>query len=262
MNLDLDILHSHCWRKTNIAILAKLLSLLIVQSFIYAQIYKAPEIRPARFRESITINGIFDENSWQSATVIDSFYEINPGNMCNPSVRTQVLLGYDNKILYVGFTCYEDTISKIKATTIKNHKTERILGGTNDLVKIYIKPRIDINESYILYVNPLGIQHTNYYKKEWREVYKIKLGWHAAVNITDSCWTVEIAIPFKNLHLYKSIHQEWQIDFWRIRPREFLYEYSWSPHPNGEFSIYSFMGHMTIDEKIYSSKLFGTSCLW
>src|SRR5262245_30080093 len=63
---------------------------------------KATPVRIARFDSAPRIDGRLDDEVWGRATILKDFYQIQPGDNIAPSKPSQVLLGYDAKILKVG----------------------------------------------------------------------------------------------------------------------------------------------------------------
>ncbi|MFH1756020.1 MAG: DUF5916 domain-containing protein, partial [Candidatus Latescibacterota bacterium] len=50
----------------------------------------------------------------------------------------------------------------------------------------------------------------------------------------DFGWVGEMAIPFSSLRFPKQEQQKWRMDFWRNRPRESRYQYSWAAYNRDE----------------------------
>jgi hypothetical protein len=222
-------------------------------SISFAQVLKPPEITIHRLKGSIIIDGYLNEEIWENAAKIDQFYEINPGNMIEPDVKTEVKIVYDDENLYFGVICNDD-ISKLRATRRKPGKAHL----HDDHLEIYINTFIGVEEEYFFSVNPYGNQWDFYaggggrFGESWVE--DIDIIWFADAKIKDTCWTIEVAIPFKSLRFPSADTHEWRLDFRRSRPRNELKRYSWSPHPHGEFSSFSFMGRLYINERLLAKR--------
>ena len=50
----------------------------------------------------ITIDGDLSDEGWKQATVVDVFYEINPGDNVPPPVKTVARIGYDDRFFAFG----------------------------------------------------------------------------------------------------------------------------------------------------------------
>jgi len=209
-----------------------------------AQIYKSPEIIAGKTSE------------WKNAALCSLCYEFEPGNMVTPEVKTEILICYDNEYIYFGGICYENDMSRLRATRRKpgeNHLTD-------DNLMISINTFINVEEEYVFSVNPYGHQYDFYeggggrMGEAWFE--DLDFIWKAGTQIFDSCWTFEIAIPFKSLRFPSTEIQVWRLGLKRYRPRDVDYYYSWDPQPHGVFSSFSFRGRLYINEHLIITKQF------
>ena len=79
---------------------------------------KLAPLRIPRFDRPPVIDGKLDDEVWQQAAELKSFYQISPGDNIAPSQKTEVLLGYDSRFLYVAFHAYDDP-TKVRANLLK-----------------------------------------------------------------------------------------------------------------------------------------------
>jgi hypothetical protein len=63
------------------------------------------ELQPAS--SEVKVDGILDEPAWQDATVIPVRFEWFPGDNLEPPVRTEALVTYGERALYVAFRAYD-----------------------------------------------------------------------------------------------------------------------------------------------------------
>lgn len=56
----------------------------------------------------------------------------------------------------------------------------------------------------------------------------------SAARITDSGWVAQMGIPFTSMRFPDLEEQAWRVDFWRNRPRESRYQYSWAAYDRDE----------------------------
>ncbi len=207
------------------------------------------EISVPVFEASIRLDGFLDETEWQKAAVASNFTELDPREGAKPEVETKVLLGYDEKNLYIGFVCHENDITKVRATT-----TKRDTYTKDDWVQILLDTYSSSKEGYVLMVNPSGSQIDMYARKKGKDMdMTFDLEWQAASIILDEKWTVEIRIPFKSLRFPSASSQCWGVDFGRIRPRESEEYYTWIPHSRNEPSRFPRFGRLFIDNKLSGS---------
>ncbi len=54
------------------------------------------------------IDGKLDDEAWKSAQVLKDFIQTSPGDNVAASKPTEVMLGYDEKNLYIAFKCWDE----------------------------------------------------------------------------------------------------------------------------------------------------------
>ncbi len=193
----------------------------------FAPVFK-PTLAVNRTTTDIDIDGNLDDAGWTSAVRTDRFVERDPGDMVPPQVRTEVLVTYDDKNLYVGFICHDDP-KAIRATM-----AQRDHWGGDDCVIVMIDTYGDASVAYEFFVNPYGVQRDHLWTPTIGEDASFDLIWNSAAKITATGYQVEIAIPFSGIRFPGRDAQEWKMDFWRNRPRESQYQYSWAAYNRGE----------------------------
>ena len=69
-------------------------------------------------KAEISIDGVLDEEEWQTAKKINKFYEVYPYSLREvEDIKTEVLIYEDKKGMYFGFRNYQP----INTMRIKNH---------------------------------------------------------------------------------------------------------------------------------------------
>jgi len=187
-----------------------------------------PKLETSRATGEIRVDGQLDDAVWSTAKRAGNFVERYPGDNTEPSVKTDVLVTYDNDHLYVAFACYDDP-ALIRATM-----TQRDQYGGDDEVVVTLDTYGDAAWAYEFRVNPYGIQKDLLWTKTLGENQGYDLVWESAAHINDSGYTVEIAIPFASLRFPNRDVQSWRMDFQRGHPRESFRLYSWSPNTHDE----------------------------
>src|ERR1044071_9648700 len=64
---------------------------------------KLNPVRAVLFAKPPVIDGKPDDEVWKTAVVLKDFYQIQPGDNLIPENRTEVMLGYDARFLYIAF---------------------------------------------------------------------------------------------------------------------------------------------------------------
>lgn len=172
---------------------------------------RALNLRSARGRLALTIDGITNEQVWFTAPVADSF-DTRAGRLATGS-RTEVRALSDSTHLYFAFRCYDDQPDLVSAV-----KTLRDGGlGIDDAVSVVIDTYRQFDTAATYSVNALGTQNNvvsggSVDKVQW------KGDWQGAAARTDYGWSAEIAIPFKTLR-FDSNASTFGVNFLRYHNR-------------------------------------------
>jgi hypothetical protein len=182
------------------------------------------------------IDGVLDDQMWQSAAVIDQFFQQEPREGAPATERTEVRLLYDPRHLFIAVHAYDSQPSGIVATEMRRD-ANRILDEDN--FQVIIDTFNDSRNGYMFVTSPLGAKleqqiseegqgnvrgTTSNINRNWDGV------WDAAARITEDGWIAEIAIPTATLRFGDSDDQTWGINFMRNirRNNEQVF---WAPIP-------------------------------
>lgn len=187
-----------------------------------------PNLQISKAGQSISIDGELNDPGWISAGKATGFVERYPGDMTEPAVATEAFVTYDNDNLYVAFVCHDDP-EQLRATMCQRDQY-----NGNDEVCLLLDTFGDATRAYEFFVNPYGIQKDRLWSSIAGEDVGFDLVWHSAAQITDAGYVVEMAIPFSSLRFPNQDVQTWKMDFWRNRPRESSFQYSWAAYDRNE----------------------------
>lgn len=193
----------------------------------YVPVYN-PKLKIFRASGPIEIDGELQDAGWRGAAKADNFAEHNPGDQTKPDVDTEVLITYDNANLYVAWLCYDDP-GEVRASFC-----ERDQIFSDDYVILCLDPFGEATLAYEISANPYGIPGDLLYSSSNGEDITYDIIFESAGRITDDGWIVEMAIPFASMRFPKREEQVWRVDFWRNRPRESRYQYSWAAYNRDE----------------------------
>lgn len=154
---------------------------------------KANPVRVAKFAAAPVIDGKLDEEVWKSAQILKDFIQTAPGDNIAASKATEVMLGYDEKNLYIAFKC-RDEPDKIRATVAKR---DDVFGEDN--VRVWLDTYNDRRRAYVLGFNPYGIQQDGIFTEGQGSDYSVDIVMESRGVIEDWGWSVEVKIPFKSL---------------------------------------------------------------
>lgn len=183
-----------------------------------------PELTIRRAAGPIKLDGILDDEGWRGAAMADNFAEHSPGDQTQPAVNTEVLVTYDDKNLYVAWICYDDP-DEVRASFCER---DRIFSDDN--VILMIDTYGEATLAYEIASNPLGIPGDLLFSSAHGEDISFSMIFETRGKITEFGWVVEMKIPFRSLRFPNREDQVWRIDFWRNRPREVRYQYSWAAY--------------------------------
>ncbi len=147
---------------------------------------------------SIKIDGVIDEAAWGTATVIDQYWEFTPDENVEPPVTTQMLLGFDDKNLYVAARAFDPEPSQIRAHLMDRDAVDSLV--QDDYVLLMIDSFNDHRRAFQFRVNPLGVQADalNGYVTGLED-WSWDVLWDSAAKITSDGYMVEIRLPFNQI---------------------------------------------------------------
>jgi TLP18.3/Psb32/MOLO-1 phosphatase superfamily protein/uncharacterized protein DUF5916/cellulose/xylan binding protein with CBM9 domain len=209
---------------------------------------KALPIQIPRIKTGPVIDGRLDDGIWKQAVILKDFYQVQPGDNIAASQPTEVLLGYDEKFLYIAFHAYDDP-NKVRATiTGRDHIDD------DDRVGVVLDTFNDQRKAYQLFFNPLGVQADAVLTEGEGADSSVDLVMESKGAITADGYVVEVAIPFKSLRYEAGEGKAWGVHFQR-RIKHLNDEVdSWMPISRDRSSYLSQGGHLTGIENISQAR--------
>ena len=219
-----------------------------------------------KINDQINIDGKDDELAWSNAIYTDDFIDIEGDKI--PSQKTNVKMLWDDKFLYVFAKLYENHIWGDIT------KRDEVIYYNNDF-EVFINPNDDVFSYGEIEINALGTEWDLFLNRPYRLKGKADSSWDinglkSAVDISgtlndpndlDDYWTVEIAIPLKEIEKLNTSRKDekvisgdvWRINFSRVnwdfeinngvysRKKEngkYLPEYNWVWSPQGIINMH------------------------
>ncbi|WP_027376387.1 DUF5916 domain-containing protein [Kaistella palustris] len=182
------------------------------------------------------IDGILDEEIWQSAKTATQFTERRPNNGMPASelLRTEVKVLYDDTGIYIGAMLYDS-----EPTKISRELTERDNIENDDIFGVTINGYNDHQQSLEFLVLPTGVQCDAKITNDFGEDFSYNGVWYSAVKITDEGWSIEMKIPYSELRFPKTDVQEWGINFLRLVNRtSTIYDWNFVNNKKGSYMLY------------------------
>ena len=219
-----------------------------------------------KINDQMNIDGRDDELVWNNAIYSDDFIDIEGSKI--PSQKTNVKMLWDEKFLYVFAKLYENHIWGDIT------KRDEVIYYNNDF-EVFINPNDDVFSYGEIEINALGTEWDLFLNRPYRLKGKADSSWDinglkSAVDISgtlndpndlDDYWTVEIAIPLKEIEKLNTSEKDekvisgdvWRINFSRVnwdfeinngvysRKKEngkYLPEYNWVWSPQGIINMH------------------------
>jgi hypothetical protein len=160
--------------------------------------------------EAPKIDGIIDDESWNSVEWASDFIENRPDENTPPTEQTKFKIMYDAKFLYVAIRALDKNPKKI----VK--RLSRRDGFDGDWVEINIDSYHDLRSGFSFTVTAAGVKgdefisnNGNNWDGSWNPI------WYTKTSVDSEGWSAEMKIPFSQLRFGKSDEQIWGLQVQR-----------------------------------------------
>ena len=201
----------------------------------------APQIRAARVRGTIAVDGRLDEASWTAAEPATHFTQTDPAEGQPATERTEVRVLVGEDALYIGARLYDRSPDRIKAVLARRDDDVEA-----DEFDVYLDSFHDHLSGVRFRVTPGGATLDGILGSSaqgsdeddtWDPV------WESATSVDSLGWTAELRIPLSQLRYNSTADGTWGIQLYRKILRKG--EESWFAFvPKTEFSGVSRYGHL------------------
>lgn len=207
------------------------------------------QIHIATSANPVKIDGVLNDSVWNTAEKKTDFFLKFPTDEGKPEKKTVVQLAYDDKNLYVAFTCYDSGKSIIQSL-------KRDIGHIdNDGVGLVLDPQNVHTNGFFFFVNALNAQSEDQisFNEDNQLTWSWDNKWFSATQKYTDRWTVEMSIPFKTLR-YPPGKDLWGINFLRVDMKH--NQYSGWTHVPANFKIYNmgYTGSLVWDKPLPSPR--------
>jgi hypothetical protein len=198
-------------------------------------------------RAGISIDGLFDEPAWQTASPVMLKENRSGHTIDDDRISTRVMTCYDDSTLYIGFICSDPDIWTSFTQRDEHLWTEEAVevfidvdDVPNTYVEIEVSPANVLFDSYIVDPQDINIPATATFNLPGiRTAVKIAGTLNVRADM-DSSWSVEIAVPFRDLAMARTKNvtagMSIKVNFFRLDKNQGMASasYAWSP-TNGRF---------------------------
>ncbi|HEU5175113.1 MAG TPA: DUF5916 domain-containing protein [Gemmatimonadaceae bacterium] len=214
-----------------------------------ATVPPSPSLSVLRTTERVAIDGRLDERTWQQATPVTSFTQVEPRDGAAPSQATEVRVAIDDDALYIGVRMHDTDPAGIVA-----HMGRRDANTNSDAFTASIDSYHDHRTAFRFAVNPLGVKwdavtsnDADEGDESWDPV------WDVVTRVDSAGWTAEMRIPLSQLRFSADSSATWGANFERYiqRTGEAV---RWAWVPNSESGFASRFGHLAALGDLASSR--------
>jgi hypothetical protein len=193
--------------------------------------------RTSRAATPIRIDGVLDEEAWKHAAVIPLDWEWAPADNVPPPVRTDCLITYDGRNLYIAFKAYDPDPKQIRAHLMDRDDTDTLI--QDDHVGITLDTFDDERRAFEFRVNPLGVQADAILsEQDGVEDFSWDMIWNSVARVTDEGYVVEMALPLKQLRFPPGGGpQTWGFEAFRSWPRNVRHRIASNPRDRNKGCI-------------------------
>jgi len=157
--------------------------------------------------KSLVIDGVIDDEVWNTVSWGGDFIENDPDENTAPSYQTKFKILYDASYLYVAIRSFDAEPTKIEK------RLSRRDGFAGDRVNLVIDSYYDQRTAFVFTVTAAGVKGDEIATDDgdniddsWNPV------WYTKAMIDDKGWTAEMKIPFSQLRFGKAKEQIWGLN--------------------------------------------------
>ncbi len=164
--------------------------------------------------EKIKLDGVLDEQAWQNADKLPTFWQFFPKDSVKAKYQTEIRLTYDEKFIYIGAKLYSPGNDYVTPSFRRDFRA-----GGNDNVSFLFDTFNDKTNSFLFGMNPYGIMReallynggvvNEYFNLYWDNK------WNGFSKMYDGYWICEIAVPFATLR-FKEGSTQWNFKAYRF----------------------------------------------
>mgnify|MGYP000718611897 CR=1 FL=1 len=151
-----------------------------------------------------------------SAAPVTRFFEVYPGNVRMPPVRTDVRLVYDDRSVYVGIRAHDPNAAVIRSALARRDQSL----ADQDYVEVLLDPLNARQNALLFRTNPHGVHTDGQYDEASRlRDFSSDFDFDVRTSVTAAGWMAEFRIPFATLRHREGSTGPWAFVVYRNWPR-------------------------------------------
>ena len=146
------------------------------------------------------INGILDEETWQTGDWVDDFTQNEPYNGRPASQRTEFKILFDEDNLYVAVKAFDTCPDSIVNRLTRRDEVD------GDLVGIILDSFHDLRTGFLFGVSSSGVKYDQMFTNDGQnQDQSWDPNWWVKTSINKEGWVAEMKIPFSQVRFEKKI---------------------------------------------------------
>jgi hypothetical protein len=231
-------------------ILLLILIILLLLPGVSGQTPEKKHYKAARITMAPVINGILDDESWQTGIWIDDFTQNEPYNGKPASQRTEFKILFDDSNLYVAIKAYDTS-----PDSIVNRLTRRDQAD-GDLVGIIVDSFHDLRTGFLFGVSSAGVKYDQMFTNDGQnQDGSWDPNWLVKTSINNEGWIAEMKIPFSQIRFEKNSGDVWGLELARVLYRKNETTF-WQHIPKDAPGLVHLFGELEGLEQIRPRKIF------
>ena len=217
---------------------------------IYGQTPDKKQYKATRVTSAPVINGILDEDIWQTGDWVDDFVQNEPYNGKEASQRTEFKILFDDDNLYVAIKAYDTS-----PDSIVNRLTRRDQAD-GDLAGIIVDSFHDLRTGFLFGVSSSGVKYDHIFTNDGQnEDSSWDPNWWVKTSVNNEGWVAEMKIPFSQVRFEKNSGDVWGLEVARVLYRKNETSF-WQPIPKDAPGLVHLFGELKGLEQIKPRKIF------
>lgn len=203
----------------------------------------------SRTETAVKLDGRLDDPAWKQAAAGGKFSQYFPYDTSLAFSQTEVMFCYDDHFLYCAAKMYDSLPGEYVSLSLRRD----FVSGNVDAFTLVLDPFQDKTNGMAFGLNPFGVQREGLVSAGGTTEENLDLSWdnkwYSAVQVEDSFWIAELAIPFKTLR-FKEGSTRWGMNCYRTDTKS-NERSAWSRVPR-QFPLHNlaFTGELLWDEPL------------
>ncbi len=207
--------------------------------------YRATEIKTAPI-----IDGVFNDEAWESGEWINDFTQYEPFNGKAASQKTEFKIVFDADNIYVAIRAFDSSPDSIVKRLTRRDETD------GDILGVAFDSYHDLRTAFLFGLSAGGVKSDQMITNDGEnEDSTWDPNWWGKTSIDDKGWYAEFKIPFSQVRFEKNSQSVWGLEVFRNIYRNDEMDF-WQHVPKDAPGIVHVMGEMDGMEMIKPRKIF------